>query len=592
MNATGKFLIVLTVFLLVLAAFAVYEGIARSAHEMVPESSAGAYRWRGWIEPFFDLLPVAVVSACIVAFSIAITAYDLGGSGVLLSKARPALLVNIILGSINTFWVAYLQPQIDLSLEEINNRGRFLEQLAVDAEMYIATGRLVLAHDRVSIYRAVLGENADGDNTLRTLEEQLQIREREYGGDAIGVSERTAEERDRVSDVDPTGQDARDLLARAGAAFEEGDYFSAHYFASQVIELDRPDFARRARELQANAMNAITDLSREIDEADERDLFRRKLTAYETLQRGKRGSPESVIEAHYLFEELYRIAPNDPDVERYRAETAVALADVAFFVEEAEIHVRLPAVYELFFLNRNEADVLEFFWAARIVHAREGTWLYDVEILRISGLLEDSPQIVHYGADYAKLIDGRVVLRAIRREGVPGDEANRIHPVYYRGESRSAIDEMIDLTLPLSDLTRFAGGVERAVDLPLPALLQARSQFEAIGRDPRLIWEEISNRTLRIFGFFIVSFWALAIAWRYRSMYLGRAPLLVYAVIPVVPLVVRHVILLSRRIASHVVGGLLRVVEPVPIVVIILCVVSIVALIGAFFSLARQSIRP
>lgn len=620
MKVTGKLLIILTVFLIALVAWSIYDGISGVAFQDLPADEFRAYRLRAWIEPFFTLLPVAVISAIVITFSLAITVYDLGGEGSLVRGTTGALVVVLLLGMLNAFWVFFLDPQLNTSIEAIRYRGRFIRQLEVDIrrDMEIP-GRRDLARDRVRVYRALLGEDAEDHEMLRRFEEEL-------GAFALDADNGADTDPDSGAGDDDSILSARersvlDLIEDAEEALESEDFFSAHYLSTQAIELDgNGDLAQqRARPIQSRAWEAIRSQSREIRQSDERDVFEKKMAAFEALQLGARGagSPERLIEAYYRFEELRELAPDDPDVERYRAETVAALEQVSFFVEDAAFWATQPAEYDLFFVNRGShgEEPLEFVWISRTVITPVGIWLYDIEVLRLSIVDGASAGIVHYRSDFGRyLVDpvydqdgpaperedrtGRIVLLGIRRNGPVGtmeqpvDPENVVLPTYYSGGPLTALEETIQLGVPLNDLLRLAGGPERVVRMPLPTLLEARDSFRTIGGNESIIWREIAERILRVFGFFVAAYWAIAFSWKYRSVYLGRAPIPVYLFIPVIPVAVYLILSIGRHVLVGALNGLMLGAGSDVTIVITVIVVSILAVLGAFVVLGRQSAGP
>lgn len=624
MNATGKLLIVLTIFLIALVAWSVYLGFTGSPFDDLPPNELRAYRLRAWIEPFFELLPVAVISAIVITFSLAVTVYDLGGEGTIINRTTGSLMVVLVLGMLNAFWVLFLDPQLSTRIEEIRHRGEFIRQLESDIRRDMAIpDRREYARDRVAVYRAVLGDDANDHEVLRDFEDELG------GAGSAGDTEEESIAESEVDIDDPEGdapilstreRTVLDLIEDAREAQNANDFFSAHYLATQAIELDNGgDLTPEARRIAAQTWEAIRSQSREIEEAAERSVFEQKMAAFEQLQLGVRGegSPERLFEAYYRFERLHELVPDDPDVQRYRAETATALERVSFFVEDATLWANQPASYDLFFRNRggHDGEEREFVWIGRVTNTPAGTWLYDVEVLRLSSLENDMPRIVHYAADFGLyLVDpiseeagaapdrtertGRILLRAIRREGSPAtedqpvDPDNLVIPMYYSGEVLPVLEETVRLTVPLNDLMQLAGGPERVVRMPLPELLRARESFDVIGGDVSIIWREIAARSLRVFGFFAAAYWAIAISWKYRSAYLGRAPIPIYLVVPTIPVAVYLIVLILRQVLVDAMNGLMLGVEFDGTIVISVIVASILALLGAFVVLGRQSVGP
>ncbi len=619
MKATGKFLVVLSLFLLVAAAWAVYQGVAGGAFVDIPERALSAYRVRAWIDPFFSLLPVALCSAIIVAFSFAITGYDLNGEGSLLSQARGPLTIILVLGSLYTFWVLFLAPFQNQRLQEELYEARFVSRLLTDAERALREdGDLRRVEDRVLLARALLGDDAADDAQLRELEATLGLDANEpEQPDDRGRSDGDSTGELSENSVRTLDEEVLILIAEAESAFTANDFFTAHYRASEAIRLaGESDLTPRARELQSLSWNAIESRSREQSESDERQFFRDKLAAYEALQRGLRStrSAMDVIDAYYRFLDLSAEHADDPDVERYFAETLEALETVSFFREEAREWVGYDGVNEVFFVNRDEDGVREFVWIARIVGTFDGTWLYDVEVLRIEGSVDDSRVIAHYGADYGRFVRndrgigeedslGWIILRAIEREPARSVvsaagrqeidlEQSVTGPQYYIGERGDALDEMIQLSIPLDDVVQLAGGPARAVNLPFPALFSALRTYTVLGGDVVVVWREIAARIVRVFAFFIGAYWVVALAWRYRSLYIARAPVPVFIALPLVPVGVHQIVFLIRPYLLRATDGLMTVaVSQEPYVVVAILLISIGALLGALFALARQRVE-
>jgi hypothetical protein len=604
---------VLVLSLLVLLALSVFDLVSLSARVMPAASLRTAFFLRAWMPFFFEHLLVAVTVATVLTFSLVLNPYDLGGSGRLIRAARLIVVVIIALGVLHGLWIGVLGPSVRHRLARIEAQSSMIravgdrEAIERDRE----AGRLLPALERARVYRSLAGEVVfeDGttlDDVIREIESQIVAdAQRERIANILGEPQpevrRVREERDLT---------ISDLITRARAFFEDGNYYSAHYFATLAVA--RSDGQRLdARRIQAEALNEIESGARERADAVDQEFFRDKQRAYTLLQRGD-DDVRALFESYYLFQDLERRDPRDPDVQRFGTVAAERVADVSFFVETARSYQIVPGYTDLVFFNRRTPEFDELIVVGSIVELGTrpeevaaaldtggalsvsalpdppaGDLFYNIEVLR---RYRDGDRILHFEVPYGMLINGVLVLQAIQREdqGV-GLAGNVIGPALVEG-SEGDLPGTIPLSYSIPEILRLSGGTAAREYLSIVELARAPALLSAIGERAEDAIADLVRRLVRLGGFFVVSLYALALSWRLRSFYLGVPPIPVMLAVPALP----WGIWWALGIARYLIGRLTAELVPADDLVLTLAVVAgliVLGLLGSITALAREPVE-
>lgn len=530
MNVTVRFIIVAVVMVVVTFAFAVYQSVFTLASAEVLSGARNAYLLRLWLTGLVPWIPLIISTAAVVTFSLAVSPYDLGGSGALIPAIRPILWIIVGVGIVFGVWVSLLEPRVQKQIQRMEYRGVVTERAWDDARRFRDMSEFAVAERYVLLYLSVVGSDEEAEAFL----EEVRAARSAAARSTRIVAQTTTPRRNEVS-----GLGVAELLAQAREFYKAGNYFSAHYYASRAVELT--DGRSDARAMQAEALNAMERESFAIDDQQTRSLYQQKLDAFQLFQLG--ASPggdavtenaEALISAYFRFQELQERAPGDPDIQRYARLAAEEVEKISFFVDDARLLAgeSFSGHTGIVFRNRRSAELTEYIAAERVVQSGAGDFFYGVEVYQ-----EHTDGARHFYAAYAKRIDDNLFFRAIEREPVSGSDEDRI----YRPEQLSGTDVeppgFVPLHFSTEDIVRVSGGRDRYETLTLPELFGLPMLLERLGQPEETALVVVTNRLMHIFGYFILAFLSIAFAWRYRSYYLGRPPIVALLAVPLIPAV-------------------------------------------------------
>ena len=600
MKARNRFLIIAGVALLVLFGISIYNTYTVFVTVQLDSAFETAFWLRAWMPFFFDHLAVTIATAAIITFSLALSEFDIKSRDRLMPAIPSVLLILLGIGLVNSLWFGLLGPRVQLRLDRIEYRSEVARTAIDRAAELEAAADYEAAAATLRLYSALVEANDELAGRIERLSVQAAEAEREARRAAAdgGLQVPTMPRAFEISDTTIPG-----LLASAQEALADNQFYTAHYFANlAVAESERAGRRREdALELRAQALNAMEDGISRREEDRERLLYNEKLQAYQLMQQGE-DDPLALIRAYYRFQDLQRRLPRDPDVERYYELTRESLRNVTFMADDAREARRLDGRRNVLFVNRREAGMVELIYAERVVQAPQGDFFYDVEVLWIptDGAL-DEDELVHLAVEYAHRIDNQLALRAIERLGADGDLEQFIHePRYLRGsapdggpQSEASLPgsgrTLIPLIHPMEDILLAAGGAGALATFSLPELLSAPAALEAVGHSTGLARSELVGRIIRIVGFFVLAFLSISLAWEHRSRYVGRPPVFMLLLVPLLPLALIWLVPLVRSTVDALILVLIGSASTTT-AMLVASGVMLLALVLAIAALARQTV--
>lgn len=507
--------VVVTIFLTCLVALFVLFFVSLftfPAHDVMAH-----YYWQ-WvfantIVRFADAIIPVQCAALVLAFSLFIRQMDLrvaaGGVPRFPRIIRSTIVLLLVLTVGYALALELLVPREESLRSQTVYNTALATAMISRARSSVANKQYDTALTQVDEYLALNPEDADA-RQLRS-----EIIQNIPRGDASAADESQSS----PTAVAAGAASAADLLTRAADYMKSADYFSAYYYASLAfrLETDNTD----ARRIMAEASDRIKSVDMSKMEKKQADVFAMKQRGFLALQKG------DAIQAYYVFSELKSELPNDPDVERYYPEALSAVKQVAFFRENVEQALKLPSLGSMSFINRKTDEYREILRIGRLVQAPEGTYAFDVELMRFT---PEGKVLLHLSMPYAKFEGQFLIMHAIGKS----DPSISVEPTLYAGKIPADPGPIFEVMVPREDLPVFTAADSGVESVGLLQLWASAGRLQEFGRPARPVFESLVERLMLPFSFVTLSLFSMSLGWRFRSRYLTRPPLGAVLLSPVV----------------------------------------------------------
>lgn len=573
MRSATKPLLILAVFYLIALLFAAALALFRFPGDLVHPSFTGAYILADTVHTFFVHLFAFHGAGLLVAFSLFVSVNDLRSAGAnLFVAARTTVIGILVVGLLYTVGTAWLLPATLEATSDLEYRSSLAEDLRADAEIYEESRQFSRAVAALESYRRLVDEPDEGLEeriaTLRSRAEELRLEQ----------EPRPTEGERRILRSDEQELGPAELVGMARDFFEEGDYYSAHYYAELALRLSESS-RQDARRLSSQAWERITSYALSTVEESRSDYFRRKRAAYQTFLAGSE-SNESLIEAYYMLTSLQEERPGDEDVRRYLSQARRMLREVSFFVEDAEIARSNPGPRDILALNDRSATEWEVLRLGKMVRYGGEEYLYDIEVVRFDTLGDVRS---HFVAPYGKIIGGRINMQAISRDSAQV----RAVPEYIHGNPREDLRYIHELRYEPEELATAAA--QSREEANLSELVTLRNLAVEVGIPKGPVELELFQRLGAPFLFLALSYVFLGFGWGLRSQYVMRPPAVAMLFIPTFPLVAELVYSMVRYV-FRVFSASMLLSFSMSVAAIISGLVLLLFLIFGLYSVARRSI--
>jgi hypothetical protein len=492
-----------------------------------------------WVE---TLIPISA-SAVMIAYSLFIRVEPGGKEEPFHTLVASNLVLFTVLALIFTVLYIGVLPVARAGLEQresASTRADFFLMRAQDARQADDYAAAVADFDRYLIQ--------DPKN------EAIAIQREEAHALLLASSVReTAAEPSEV----PQPLEAAEYLARAQEFFDREDYFSAHYYAVLASRLDGD--RREARRLAARAWEKITGLELTLEDEAASLLYRTKKEGYDALVRA--GDP---LKAYYIFHDLAKTYPGDPDVARYLEDSRQQVAAISYFLDEVEGIEDFPGIGTILFVNVRQDGRREIVSIDNLVETEQGVYVTGVELIQFE---VGGGVTLHLAASRGKLLSrtdeqegSTIVLTGLDRD----DPGRRERPRYLEGDPRrlaasEGFENLLPVNLTREDLAVMRPGFPAAARLGVSALWQLRRRCEQYGYPGAELAREILDRILQPFSFLILCLFSVSLGWSFRVGG-SRSPGLGFVFLPFFPLAVAVITALylaaQKTILSFVLGTL------------------------------------
>ncbi len=500
-----------------------FYSILTAPAERLIKSFTWSYIWTNSFVLFVDYLIPITSSGVMTAFALFFRMKDIyrgaGKVGAFYSLVSSNLILFIFLSLAYTVLIMGFYPAAYYSLERMISQSRQAKIFLESAQNETDSGKYSSALSYYDLYIAIDTKNTE------ILEERSEIQSKLYRRrEEEALLSQTSKTEESISSL--RDMNAYELLEKAREYYEREDYYSAHYYATLARRMDSTDL--ESRRIAAKALEKIDSLEPTGSDKQASELYRRKREGYEAFNSG------NYITAYYIFNELQQDYPNDPDIISYLSKSKGEIAQVSFYLDEAEKIDPLPGVEKILFRNYRDDGSQEIVYIGKMVETDEGIFFKNIEAIQFQ---PGGKVIYHLYAPHGKLIEDHedyINMAGIHRL----NKDLRESPVYYAGFRHSELDNLLTLRVGAENLGNFRVGVQTAKQMSLDDLWQIRKDIRKYGYIEEHLDREIIVRILYPFSFLILSLLSVSIGWNYRTRHLTRTPLFSFLFIPIFPLII------------------------------------------------------
>lgn len=299
------------------------------------------------------------------------------------------------------------------------------------------------------------------------------------------------------------------LKAKAKEAERKGDWFAAHYYARLAERMDGSD------EGGAKAWKQLSIPQKSINYEQYEaiyDVYSTKYYGYSALVN------DDPITAYYTFKTLYdtsRELADDPDIQKYLAQSEKALLQKYFFVDEMNGIEPFESVRNMFFSVKTDDGTFVVF-VQGVANFAGGKYLRGLSVHKFNTAGEAEYSMV---VPFAKLFssDGdeiNIMVKSVYKE----NDAGIIEPIFTTPDGLSTMRESLVFTLPIPyrDFNLVAESSVGADKMFLPQLMQfvrKSVQYGFSTESHRLILVERLCYPLLLLIIFV---FCAAVGWNYR----------------------------------------------------------------------------
>ncbi|MDR1785968.1 MAG: hypothetical protein LBR23_05845 [Spirochaetaceae bacterium] len=493
----------------------------------LPYGGASAYRVAGSFLIFIEFLPAILCAGFLCgaanAFGKRDRAYILRLSPSIV-KAFQETIVCVVLCTGILFGAEEIGRPLFRRIQEqkISRNARLTEYIGL-TKKYLAGEEYFLAEKYILKAQEIAPENPEVQDLFARAEYETADSRRTQAA-------RPAEDGPPAISLEGGAYTSFDLVRMAEDAYGRGAWFDAHFYAWAVLESTSerdPNYAR-AKRLASLAWNRLSSPEPFTDK-EAGALFAKKREGYSALME------KNYLRAYYLFTDLQRDHPNDPDVAHYLNIAFQRTRDRYFFLDELpdlELFNNLDTVYFSYRRPDGGRDMV-FIKGMVPVKGTGGAVLFlrnlSVSSYDSSGELERA-----FTAPFAKVFaqpvsdldsDTRNALGGALRgksvayvmlEGVdPATEGKAVRPTFIFPEnSAEGAPSFIFLGLPYEDLLLIVDCTRTSV--PLYSLFQFLPLAPVYGFSAEVYMHELYTRIARPLVFAVILMAAALIAWHFR----------------------------------------------------------------------------
>ncbi|MDR1618580.1 MAG: hypothetical protein LBS06_05975 [Treponema sp.] len=464
----------------------------------------------------FTLFPALAMSALVIPFALEAGSSDARGSfsPKFFQHIRQPVITGIAAAVINGLVCLLLFPLAHDREADMRFRGSLYRLAREKAGEARTAGRWTEAARFVAICEGIWPESPEmealrTETAIRLEEYRFETTENTRGQDE-GVRRDTALRGIPGRKEPPNVTEA---LSMAKTAMGQERYFDAHWFATLAGRLAKPGSPEEAdaSRVASRAWNMVESLAPGAREERLYSIYRLKRSGYEAMV------AEDWIRAFYIFQDLLKLSPDDPDAAAYLQKSREGTGEIAFFIDDMETALGDTLTWAVFSLPAagQGREVLRFSSLSCFADYAYGL---DLEYLRFDA---GGRLTARVEAPYIKLLPLRVetkprlliLMRALDRY----DRDRRWEPEWLQGEAAGPDSTQIVLDPSYEDFLLLSQVRRRLDDLPVTRLFTAARKLGASGYIPQVFEAEIVSRLSAPLYFLPMTIAAVIIGWRFRA---------------------------------------------------------------------------
>jgi hypothetical protein len=459
------------------------------------------------------------MSALVIPFALAAGSSDARGgfSPKFFEHIRRPVITGIAAAVINGLVCLLLLPLVHDMEADMRFRGS-LYRLARERALEEQTaGDWREASRFVAICEGIWPESPE----MEALKTETAIRLEEYRFDTAETAEEIrSRDEDVRRDTALRGIPGRkeppnvtEAMNMAEAAMGQERYFDAHWFATLAGRLAKPGSpeAAEASRMAGRAWNMVESLAPGAREERLYSIYRLKRSGYEAIV------AEDWIRAFYIFQDLLKLSPDDPDAAAWLQKSREGTGDIAFFIDDMETALGDTLTWAVFSIP-SAGQGREVFRFASLSCFADYAYGLDLEYLRFDA---EGHLTARAEAPYIKLLPLRmetkprllILMRALDRY----DRDRRWEPEWLQGEAAGPDSTQIVLDPSYEDFLLLSQVRRRLDDLSIGRLFTAARKLGASGYIPQVFEAEIVNRLSAPLYFLPLTIAAVIIGWRFRA---------------------------------------------------------------------------
>ncbi len=339
----------------------------------VPELNLGdekTYRFFRCLTMFLHLLPTILLSGSTVAYSRIwqknTKNTQVRFSPIMFERYRNVMIASLVCVFIVSANQEIFRPLVAGKIERLISGPSELKEAKSTAQHLLDIGEAELAYPYAMRAVAISPKDKESLSLLNTVKNTMDLAHDRalHESKAKKENAKTGEDSDSLVKVDNEYYTIKQLLEKSTLAFENKDWFNAHYWASIAVQACKgtdtnlQDAYNLANEAWNNLKNPVG-----FNNEAEQDYYAKKIEAYSALN--AHNSSDN-IKAYYDFLSLKSYPGrknNDPDVDRFFILAEQAVQNDYFFIDETDNLKELTNNHNIYFsLKDNKTGGTNIFY--------------------------------------------------------------------------------------------------------------------------------------------------------------------------------------------------------------------------------------